>query len=61
MLPAGRLLSQSDGAAHHQWEVGRHVVEAAAGRLDDYVVRRQPNVGGGAAVVLLDVGLEVSG
>jgi hypothetical protein len=35
------------------------VVEAAADRLDSVVVGRKPNVGVGAAVVLLDVGLEV--
>jgi hypothetical protein len=44
---------------HHQQEVGRHVVEAAAGRLDSDIVGSQPNVGVGAAVVLLDVELEV--
>jgi hypothetical protein len=37
------------------------VVEAATGRFDGDVVGRQPNVGVGAAVVLLDVGLEVVG
>jgi hypothetical protein len=37
------------------------VVEAAASRLDGDVVGRQPNVGVGAAIVLLDVGLEVVG
>jgi hypothetical protein len=47
--------------AHHQWEVGRHVVEVAAGRLDGDVVGRQPNVGVRAAVILLDVGLEFVG
>jgi hypothetical protein len=35
------------------------VVEVAAGRLDRDVVGRQPDVGVGAVVVLLDVGLEV--
>jgi hypothetical protein len=37
------------------------VVEAAASHLDNDVVGRQPDVGVGAAVVLLDVGLEVIG
>jgi hypothetical protein len=35
------------------------VVEIVAGRHDSDVVGRQPDVGVGAAVVLLDVGLEV--
>jgi hypothetical protein len=35
------------------------VVEVSASRLDCDVVGRQPNVRVGAAVVLLDVGLEV--
>jgi hypothetical protein len=37
------------------------VVEVAAIRLDDDVVGRQPDVGVGAAIILLDVGLEVVG
>jgi hypothetical protein len=37
------------------------VVDVAAGRLVGDVVGRQPDVGVGAAVVLLDVGLEVVG
>jgi hypothetical protein len=37
------------------------VIEVAAGRLDIDVVGRQRDVGVGAAVVLLDVGLEVVG
>jgi hypothetical protein len=37
------------------------VVEAATGRLDSDAEGRQPNVGVGAAVVVLDVGLEVVG
>jgi hypothetical protein len=47
--------------AYHQREIGRHVVEVAAGRLDGDVIGRQLDVGVGAAVVLLDVGLEVVG
>jgi hypothetical protein len=37
------------------------VIEVAAGRLDSDVVGRQPNVAFGAAIVLLDVRLEVIG
>jgi hypothetical protein len=37
------------------------VVKVATGRLDGYVVDRHLNVGVGAAIVLLDVGLEVVG
>jgi hypothetical protein len=37
------------------------VVEVAAGRLDRDVVGRQPDVGVRAAIVLLDVRLEVVG
>jgi hypothetical protein len=37
------------------------VIEVVASCLDDNVVGRQPDVGVGAAVVLLDVGLVVVG
>jgi hypothetical protein len=47
--------------AHHQRGVSLHVVEAATRRLDDNVVGRQSDVGVGAAIVLLDVRLEVVG
>jgi hypothetical protein len=47
--------------AHHQREVGHHVVEVAASRLDSDVVGRQPDVGVRAAIVLLDIWLEVVG
>jgi hypothetical protein len=37
------------------------VIEVVVGRLDGDVVGRQPDVGVGAAIVLLDVWLEVVG
>jgi hypothetical protein len=50
-----------DSVAHHEWEVGRHVVEVTTCGPDGDVVGRKSDVGVGAAVVLLGAWLEVVG